>query len=83
MILTDVPAAIINYGKPNAQALGTVRLAEMEQYQREGHFAPGSMGPKVEACLRHVRATGHKAIITSLDKAVDALAGAAGTHIVA
>lgn len=82
MILTDVPQAIINYGKPNAQPLGTVRLQEMEQYLREGHFAPGSMGPKVEACLRHVRAGGQKAIITSLDRAADALLGQAGTHII-
>ncbi len=48
----------------------------------EGHFKAGSMGPKMEAALSFVEAGGERAIITSLNKAVDALAGKTGTHIV-
>jgi len=48
----------------------------------EGHFLAGSMGPKVKACVRFLEWGGKKAIITSLDRAVDALEGRTGTHIV-
>jgi carbamate kinase len=83
MILTDVPCAQIRYGKPDAQKLeGEIKLQQMKQYFADGHFAAGSMGPKVKACIRHVEHTHKKAIIASLDEAVDALAGRKGTHIV-
>ena len=59
------------------------RLREAEKYQEEGQFAGGSMGPKMDAAMRFVRWGGKAAIITSLDKALDALEGKAGTRIVA
>jgi carbamate kinase len=82
MILTDVPKAYINYNKPNQEALGVVTVEELEGYQKEGHFKAGSMGPKVEACRRFVVNGGKNAIITSLDTALEALRGEAGTRVV-
>lgn len=83
MILTDVDCAVLNYGKPNAQRLeGEIPLSQMKEYYSQGHFGAGSMGPKVKACLRHVEHSHKRAIIASLDHAVEALQGKAGTHIV-
>lgn len=81
LILTDVENACINYGKENEKALGKISVSEAENYLEEGHFLAGSMGPKVTAAIRFVKAGGEKAIITSLDKAVDALEGKTGTII--
>lgn len=82
MILTDVPKVYINYNKPDQKPLDEVTVAEIEKYQAEGHFKAGSMGPKVEACKRFIVNGGKNAIITSLDTAIDALRGQAGTRIV-
>lgn len=82
MILTDVPKVYINYNKPDQKPLDEVTVAEIEKYQEEGHFKAGSMGPKVEACRRFIVNGGKNAIITSLDTAIDALRGQAGTRIV-
>lgn len=80
MILTEVEKVAINWGKPNQKDLSHLTLAEAAQYEAEGHFAPGSMLPKVQACMKFVRANpDKKAIITSLDKAVEALNGNTGT----
>lgn len=80
VILTDVDKAYINYGKPDQKALERVSTEEVKKYIDEGHFAAGSMGPKVNACLQFVEQTGKEAIITSLDCASDVLDGA-GTVI--
>ncbi len=82
MILTAVPRVSINFGQPGQRALDRVSLSEMRRYQAEGHFPPGSMGPKVEAALRFLEAGGRRVVITSLDTAVPALRGETGTHIV-
>jgi len=82
-VLTDVENAYINYGKPDQQALDEITISQAEEYIRSGHFGAGSMGPKIEACIRFVKSGGERAIITSLDKAVEALDGNAGTQIVA
>lgn len=80
MILTEVEKVAINWGKPDQKNLDSLSLAEAARYVEEGHFAPGSMLPKVQACMKFVRANpGKKAIITSLDKAIDALEGKTGT----
>ncbi|MCB6367596.1 carbamate kinase, partial [Intestinibacillus massiliensis] len=80
MILTEVEKGAINFNKPNQQDLENISLAEAAQYMEEGHFAAGSMLPKVEAAMKFVRAFPQKkAIITSLDKAVEALEGKTGT----
>ena len=81
LILTDVPRAYVHYGTPEQEALGTVSASQMRAYAAAGHFKAGSMGPKVEACLRFVDAGG-ESVIASLTEVVPALAGKAGTHIV-
>ena len=81
LILTDVPKAYIHYGTPEQTALDRVTASEMRAFAAEGHFKAGSMGPKVEACLRFVDAGG-EAVIASLTEVVPALTGEAGTHIV-
>ena len=58
LILTDVPRAYVHYGTPEQTALGRVTASEMRAYAAAGHFKAGSMGPKVEACLRFVDAGG-------------------------
>jgi len=82
LVLTDVENALINYGKPDEKPLGKITVAEAEKYLADGHFLAGSMGPKVAAAIRFVKAGGEKSIITSLSSAVDALAGKTGTIIV-
>lgn len=82
MILTEVEKVAIRWGKPDQENLSHMSLSEAAQYVAEGHFAPGSMLPKVEAAMRFVRHNpSKKAIITSLDKAIDALEGKTGTVI--
>lgn len=82
MILTEVEKVSINFKKPNQQDLASMTVAEAEKYIKEGHFAPGSMLPKVMAAVNFVKSKpGKKAIITSLYKAVDALEGRAGTVV--
>ena len=74
MILTEVEKVAINFNKPDQKNLDKMTLAEAEQYIKEGQFAPGSMLPKVQAAMKFVQKNpSKKAIITSLDKAVDAL----------
>ncbi|HHX87986.1 MAG TPA: carbamate kinase, partial [Firmicutes bacterium] len=81
LMLTDVPRVFLRYGKPDQEELKTVTVKEMEKYIQQGHFAAGSMGPKVEAAVRFVQKPGRRAIITSLDQAVSAIEGTAGTQI--
>ena len=81
LILTSIDQAAINFGKPNQKALGEVTVSEIQRYYDEGHFPPGSMGPKVEAAIDFVNHGGRLVIITSLEKASEALAGNAGTRI--
>lgn len=82
VILTAVEKVSINFKKPEQKDLDRMSAAEAKQYIKEGHFAPGSMLPKIEAALNFVESKpGRVAIITSLDKAVDAIEGRAGTTI--
>ncbi|MDR3076416.1 MAG: carbamate kinase [Synergistaceae bacterium] len=82
LILTEVDKVCLNYRKPDQKELSHITVAEAVKYVKEGHFAPGSMLPKVMAAIKFARRfPGKKAIITSLDKAVDALEGHAGTVI--
>ncbi|MEG2345080.1 MAG: carbamate kinase [Anaerovoracaceae bacterium] len=82
MILTEVEKVAINFNKPNQEDLANISLAEAAKYMEEGHFAVGSMLPKVEAAMKFVRAFPQKrAIITSLSKAAEALDGKTGTII--
>jgi carbamate kinase len=81
VIATDVESAVVGFGTPDARPLGKVSAAELRKYADEGHFASGSMGPKVEAILRFVEAGGRRAAITSLDRLDDAVRGEAGTIV--
>lgn len=81
VILTDVANAALNYGTPQQKNLTQVTLEEMKKHYDDGHFAAGSMGPKVKAAMTFVENGGEKAIITSLDKALEALNDKAGTII--
>lgn len=82
LILTEVDAVSIRFRQPDEKKLGTVSLAEMEQYCKEGHFAAGSMLPKVQAAMEFVQQNpGGRAIITSLDRGLDALEGRCGTTV--
>ncbi len=81
LILTDVDQVKLNYKTPQEKGISHMTVEEAKRYREEGHFAKGSMEPKVRAAIRFVEAGGEKAIITSLDKAMDALEGEAGTTI--
>ncbi len=81
VILTAVDRVAINWGKPNQESLERMTCAEAEQYCKEGHFAPGSMLPKVQAAMSFAR-TGGEAIIASLENAAAALRGESGTKVV-
>ncbi len=82
IILTDVEGAMINFGKPNQKLLRKITVSEAEKYYKEGHFKPGSMGPKVLACIRFIRHGGKKAAIGHLYRALDILEEKTGTIIV-
>lgn len=81
VILTAVERVCLNYGKPNQTEIPAMTAAEAEGYMKENQFAPGSMLPKVQSCVEFVRHTGGTALITSLSRAADALAGKTGTWI--
>lgn len=82
MISTGVEKVALNFGKPNQQELDKVTLQEARQYIEDGHFAKGSMLPKIEAAIDFVQNGGPKAIITNPDNLLRALKGETGTHII-
>ena len=82
MILTEVERVSLNFNTPEQRDLSELNLADAARYCEEGHFAAGSMLPKVQAAMKFVRANPSKhAVITSLDKAIEALNGESGTVI--
>lgn len=83
MILTSVPRVAINFGTPKQKELDKVSVSELRELQQEGHFPPGSMGPKVEAAIRFLEGGGKRVIIARMEDAMPALRGETGTHIVA
>ncbi len=82
VILTDVDGVYLNYGKPNQKKLDVVTPSELEKYYKEGHFKPGSMGPKVLAAIRFIRHGGKRAMIGHLYQGYEVVKGKAGTMIV-
>ena len=83
VILTAVEKVSINFKQPDQKDLDRLTVAEAKEYMAQGQFAPGSMLPKVEAAVKFVESKpGRVTIITSLDKALEALAGKAGTTVV-
>ncbi|MEJ7831519.1 MAG: carbamate kinase, partial [Nocardioides sp.] len=86
VIATDVSHAVLDYGTPEAEQVGVVAVDRMRAHAAAGHFASGSMGPKVDAVCRFVRDTGQRAVITSLDRitaaVTDSADGSVGTVVV-
>lgn len=82
IVLTGVPQVAINFGRPNMQLLEKVTVSEVEKYRAEGHFPPGSMGPKIAAALDFIAKSGKEVLITSAEKLEAALQGQSGTYIV-
>lgn len=82
IVLTDVEHAYLHYKSPEQRPIHAVTLAETEEFIRQGHFPPGSMGPKVQAIANFLRGGGKRALITSPNRLRDALDGRAGTHFI-
>jgi carbamate kinase len=82
LIATDVEGVALCYGKPDQKYLRAITLEEAELYLREGHFPPGSMGPKIEAAIDFLRNGEKRAVITSIEAIEEAVEGKAGTDIV-
>ena len=81
MILTAVPRVAVHFGTPQQQELESVSLDEIKAYHAQGHFPPGSMGPKIEAAVRFLEGGGRRVHIAALEDALPALRGDAGTCI--
>lgn len=83
VMLTGVERVAIDFGKPAQRFLDRMTAGEASKHLADGQFPPGSMGPKITAALRYLERGGPRAVITSLEKLDVALAGQAGTEIVA
>jgi carbamate kinase len=81
VVATDVENTVVGFGTPDARPLGATTPSELRRLADEGHFASGSMGPKVDAVCRFVEGGGALAVITSLARIDDALTGEAGTVV--
>ena len=82
VILTAVEKVCINFGKPDQEEISEMTIAEAREYIEQGQFAPGSMLPKVEACIDYLeKFPGGHALITSLECAAEGLKGNTGTVI--
>jgi carbamate kinase len=81
LISTAVEKVYLNFNKPDQKALDQVTLSELEKYCAEGHFAKGSMLPKIKAIMEFLKHGGQKAIITNPENIERALLGQTGTHI--
>ncbi|NOZ27888.1 MAG: carbamate kinase [Chloroflexi bacterium] len=82
LISTAVEKVALNYRQPDQVDLDRMTLSEAKRYLAEGHFAPGSMRPKIEAVIHYLEAGGPRAIITNPENIARALQGETGTHIV-
>ncbi len=81
MISTAVEKVAINYKKPDEKQLDSLTLAEARRYMEEGHFAEGSMKPKIEAVISFLESGGKQALITDPGNIARALAKQTGTWI--
>ena len=83
LLLTGVDRVALDFGTPEERPIEQMTVAEARGHLAEGQFPPGSMGPKVDAAAQFIEAGGREAVISSLERAEDALAGRTGTRIVA
>ena len=81
-ILTDVDFVYLHYKKPREKPLKKVTVQELRIFQRQGHFLPGSMGPKIQAAQRFLARGGKEVVITRLEKLEQGIDGDWGTRIV-
>lgn len=81
IILTDVDAVYIDYGKPSQKKIPKIKVEELKKLYEEGHFPVGSMGPKVKAAIRFIEAGGGEAMIGELSQLMEVVTGTAGTHV--
>ena len=81
LIATDVNKVSLNYGTPSQKELDKLSISEAKKYLEDGQFPAGSMGPKIQAVINFIESGGEKAIITSIDKIIEALDGTAGTEV--
>ncbi len=81
MMITGVEHVFLNFKQPNERALKALTVKEAERYLKEGHFPPGSMGPKIQAAINFLNWGGDVAIIAAIDKVKEALEGITGTKI--
>jgi carbamate kinase len=82
LISTAVEKVALDFNTPEQKWLDQMTVAEAKQYVSEGHFAAGSMLPKIQACIQFIENGGKKALITNPEHITDALAGKTGTWIV-
>jgi carbamate kinase len=82
VIATDVEGVALNYGTANQQFLRRITTKDAARYLEEGHFPPGSMQPKIQAAVEFIKATGSRAIITSIETIEAAVRESAGTEII-
>jgi len=81
LISTAVEKVALNFSKPNEKLLDKMALADAKKYYRQGHFPPGSMGPKIRAIINYLEHGGKKAIITNPQNLEKAMLEKTGTHV--
>jgi carbamate kinase len=81
VIITGVDRVALHFGKPEQRELDVTTVDELETFQKEGHFPAGNMGPKVQAAIEFIRGGGEEVIITSPERAREALEGTTGTRV--
>ncbi len=82
VVLTGVAKVAIDFGKPSQVSLDLMTVAEAQKHLADGQFPPGSMGPKIEAAVEFVRASGKEVLITDVEHLREALEGRDGTRVV-
>jgi carbamate kinase len=81
VIVTGVDRVALRYGKPDQRELERATPDELQGWMEEGHFPPGSMGPKIQAAIEFVRGGGREVVITSPERLTEALEGKTGTLV--
>lgn len=81
VIISRVEKVALDFNKPAQRDLDEVTVDELKRYMDEGHFPPGSMGPKIQAAIEFIRGGGRRVIITTPERLWEALAGVTGTHV--
>lgn len=83
IILTNVPRVYLNYGQPDEKPIPEMTVEEAKKYLAQGHFPPGSMGPKIEAAIEYIQSGGEEVLITSTSHLKASLINRSGTKIMA